>query len=486
MASGRAGTGRSESKSNSAEISSALRLIKGNGIEYVDLQFPDIFGRLQRTTIPAEHFDEDAFHDGFAKLDGSSVAGFTEIFESDMMLFPIAKSARRLPWSPNTVRMLAEVHRGYGKGRFERDPRWIGEKAEEHQKGMGLNSYYGPEPEFFIFDSVDMDVAQPDAGIGYRVHAREAPWERTGSYIVRHKGGYFPAEPIDHMGALRKQMTSVLKNDFGFKIEAVHHEVSTAGQSEINFRYSTLVETADNLTTLKYVVRNVAHANGMLATFMPKPLYGDNGSGLHVHLSLWDKMKNLMYDKDAEYAELSQYGRYAVGGVLKHARALSAIVSPTVNSYHRLIPGFEAPVYIAWSASNRSAVVRIPTYAKAGVPAAKRLEYRAPDPSCNPHVAFSAILMAALDGVKKKIDPGNPVVNENIYHMSPERRRSLGIRELPRSLDEALDELESDKEFLKPVVGPEFLDTYMELKRQECRMIAQHPHPIEFLHYMDA
>jgi len=262
--------------------------------------------------------------------------------------------------------------------------------------------------------------------------------------------------------------------------------VATAGQGEIDFRFSTLVDTADKVQTLKYVGKNVAASKGLVMTFMPKPMFGDNGTGMHTHFSLWtsDGKKNLMYDPSDEYAELSQTGRYVVGGVLHHARALSAIVSPTTNSYRRLIPGFEAPVYLAWSKGNRSAVIRVPSYYR-GMEVAKRIEYRAPDPSTNPYLAFSAILMAALDGVNKKMDPGDPV-DENIYHLTPERRKQLDIRELPRSLDEALDELESDMEFLKPVFNSSILDTYISLKRDETRALAQYPHPMEMYYYLDS
>ncbi|MEM0304251.1 MAG: type I glutamate--ammonia ligase, partial [Saccharolobus sp.] len=320
---------------------------------------------------------------------------------------------------------------------------------------------------------------------GYKIHAREAPWSDSGTFVIRFKEGYYPAPPIDQLMDIRIEMVDTLVKYFGYTIEATHHEVATAGQGEIDFRFTTLVDAADKVQTLKYVVKNVAAKHGMVATFMPKPIYGDNGTGMHTHFSLWSKNgKNLMYDPNDEYAEISQFGRYVIGGLLQHARALSAIVSPTVNSYRRLIPGFEAPVYIAWSKSNRSAVIRVPAYYK-GMEKAKRVEYRPPDPSTNPYLAFSAILMAALDGVNKKIDPGDPV-DENIYHLTPERRRQLGIKELPRSLDEALDELESDKEFLKPVFNSSILDTYIDLKREESRNLQGYPHPMEIYYYLDS
>jgi glutamine synthetase len=469
----------------SSTVDSAIELIGKNHAKWVDLQFTDLLGRLHHITIPADQFSVEAFAEGFGKLDGSSIKGFTEIYESDMVLVPIPESARLIPWAPGVVRMLAEVHRGSGGGRFERDPRGIAEAAEAHQKELGYASYFGPEPEFFIFDSVNVDVSTPGAGTGYRIHSKEAHWENAGGYIIRPKEGYYPAEPIDQLSGVRREIVTVLKDDFGFDIEAAHHEVATAGQCEVNFRYSTLVSTADRLQTLKYVVRNVAYMHNMLATFMPKPMYGDNGTGMHTHFSLWTESgRNVMYDKDDAYAEISQEGRYAIGGVLGHARALSAIVSPTVNSYRRLIPGYEAPVYLAWSRSNRSAVIRVPTYYK-GIEKAKRIEYRAPDPTCNPYLAFSAILMAGLDGIKKKLDPGAPVVDENIYAMDAAKRKELGIGELPRSLDDALDSLEDDSAFLRPVFGKEVLDTYINLKREECRTIASYPHPIEIYQYLD-
>jgi len=464
----------------------ALEFLKKNNVRWVDLQFTDVPGRLQHITIPANEFTEESFKTGFGKLDGSSIKGFTTIYESDMVLTPVANTMALIPWTPGVARVITQVYWGGGRGRFERDPRYIAETAEQFQQNEGYISYFGPELEFFIFDKIEMDIALPQSGTGYKIYAREAPWSKNGGFVIRYKEGYYPAPPVDQVMDIRIEAINTLVDYFGFTIEATHHEVATAGQGEIDFRFSTLTDTADKVQTLKYVVKNVAAKHGMTATFMPKPMYGDNGTGMHTHFSLWTKdgKKNLMYDPNDEYAELSQIGRYIVGGLLEHGRALSAIVSPTTNSYRRLVPGFEAPVYLVWSKSNRSAAIRIPAYYK-GMEKAKRLEYRPPDPSTNPYLAFSAILMAAIDGIKKKIDPGDPV-DENIYHMSEEKKKQLKIRELPRSLDEALDELESDNEFLKPVFNSSLLSTYIDLKREEAKTLQQYPHPMEIYYYLDA
>lgn len=467
-------------------VESALKLLKENNVRWVDLQFTDLPGRYHHITVPASDFNEEVFNTGFAKLDGSSIKGFTSINESDMLLMPIPETMALIPWTPNTARVVVEVHWGGGRGRFERDPRGIAEEAEKYQNSLGYKSFFGPEPEFFIFDRVDLNVATPQSGTGYKISSSEAPWQDSGGFIVRHKEGYYPTPPVDQLMDLRLEAVDILTKDFGFQIEATHHEVATAGQGEINFRFSTLVDTADKVQTLKYVLKNVAAKYGKVATFMPKPMYGDNGTGMHTHFSLWtaDGKSNLMFDKDDEYAQLSQFGRYAVGGILSHARALSAIESPTTNSYRRLVPGFEAPVYIAWSRSNRSAVIRVPTHFK-GSEKAKRLEYRAPDPSTNPYLSFSALLMAALDGVKKKTEPPGSV-DENIYHISRERRKEMKIKELPGSLTEALDSLESDNEFLRPVFDSSFIDTYVDMKREEIATLQQHPHPMEIYYYLDS
>lgn len=456
-----------------------------NHVKWVDLQFTDLLGSLQHVTIPAKDFDESGITQGFGKLDGSSIKGFTTIYESDMILKPVPSTVALLPWMEGTARVLCDVHWGGGRKRFERDPRSIAENAQHREKELGYRSYFGAEPEFFIFDSVEMDVSNPHGGTGYKLHAREAPWEGKGG-AIRFKEGYYPAPPRDQLMAVRHEIVNTLTDTFGFEIEAHHHEVATAGQGEIDFKFSTLADSADKVQTMKYVVKNIAHQHGMIATFMPKPMYGDNGTGMHTHLSLWtaDGKKNLMYDSADEYAELSQVGRYAIGGLLEHARALSAIVSPTTNSYRRLIAGFEAPVYLAWSRSNRSAIVRVPGYYK-GVEHAKRIEYRAPDTSSNPYLAFSAILAAALDGVTKKKDPGI-ATEENIFELTPKRKKELGIKGLPRSLDESLDELESDSAFLKPIFNDSIIETFIELKREEAMKMAMYPHPMEVYYYLDS
>ena len=383
-------------------------------------------------------------------------------------------------------RVLAEVHWGGGKGRFERDPRGIAEEAEKYQKSLGYKSFFGPEPEFFIFDRVDLDVATPQSGTAYKISSSEAPWSNSGSFMIRHKEGYYPVPPMDQLMDIRIETIDTLTKDFGFQIEAAHHEVATAGQGEINFRFSTLADTADKVQILKYVLKNVAAKYGKVATFIPKPMYGDNGTGMHTHFSLWtaDGKSNFMFDRNDPYAELSQTGRYAIGGILSHARSLSAISSSTPNSYRRLIPGFEAPVYVAWSKSNRSAIIRVPAHFK-NMERAKRIEYRAPDATSNPYLLFSGLLMAALDGIKKKTEPP-PSVDENIYHLTAERRKQMDIKSLPRSLDQALDELESDNEFMRPVFTQSFIDSYVDLKREEISILSQHPHPMEIYYYLDA
>lgn len=462
-----------------------LKFIKERGIEWVNLQFTDVLGRLHHITVPTANLDEKPFEVGFGKLDGSSIKGFTSIHESDLVLVPVAETFAVIPWRRSTARMISRIFWGFGRGRFTRDPRYVAERAEEYMLNEGYIGYVGPEVEFFIYDKVEVNVLTPYAGLGYRIYSRESPWGYDSGFFIRFKEGLHSTEPIDKSAVIREEIVDTLVKHFGFFIESHHHEVATAGQVEVDFKYSTVCDAADKVQTLKYVAKNIAAKYGATVTFMPKPMYGDNGSGMHTHISLWsrDRSVNLFYDPNDKYAELSQLGRYFLGGLLEHSRALAAIVAPTTNSYRRLVPGYEAPVYITWSRANRSAAVRVPAYHR-GDNNGKRIEYRPPDPSANPYLCFAAVIAAGLDGIKKKIDPGDPV-DENVYHMSPERRRSLGIKELPRTLWEAIDELESDHEFLKPIFHEDIIETYIELKRDECMKVYAYPTPVEVYMYLD-
>lgn len=463
--------------------------LKKKGVRWVELQFVDLAGYLHSTTVPLHLLDEDAFTRGLGQLDGSSVEGFTTIDESDLVLKPDPTTATILPWSPKRARMIADIYLSMGRGRFPKDPRYIAEKAMQYVAENGYTAFFGPEVEFMILNSIEIDIFTPMFGVGYKIHSVEVSKAVTDKLVStsdfqKIKKAYHTPPPIDKMLTAREEIAEYLEDYFGFRVEAHHHEVAALGQIEIDFTFADLKKTADNVITLKYVAKNVAAKYGMTATFMPKVVYGDNGNGMHTHISLWDRegKENLFYDPDDEYAELSQLGRYFIGGLLEHGRALAALVAPTTNSYKRLVPGYEAPVYLVWSKANRSAAVRVPVYYK-GDKKSKRIEYRPPDPSANPYLAFAAMLAAGLDGVKKKIDPGDPV-DKNVYTMTLEERRRLGIKELPRSLDEALDELESDMEFLKPVFPKEALETYIEIKRKECDEVRLYPSPIEiYLYY---
>ena len=467
-------------------IREILKVIKEKNVRWIDLQFTDLPGRLQHITVPARELDEEKFKKGFGKLDGSSIKGFKSIEESDLVLVPVPETFAIIPWTnpkAPTARFITKIYDTYGKGRFIRDPRYTAERAHEYALNQGYIAYFGPEVEFFIFDKVEVDIMTSQYKQSYRIYSREAPWNIEGP-CIRFKEGYYPVPPMDKLWLIRQEVAEVLEDYFGFTVEAHHHEVATAGQGEIDFRFSDVVKTADNVMTFKYVLRNIAAKHGMTATFMPKPLYGDNGNGMHTHVSLYDKDKgiNLFYDPNDEYAELSQLGRYFIGGLLEHAKALAAIVAPTVNSYKRLVPGYEAPVYIIWSRANRSACIRVPVYHKSDH--GKRVEFRPPDPACNPYLAFAAILAAGLDGVKKKIDPGDPI-DENVYTMPIEKRKTLGIRELPGSLIEAIYELESDMEFLKPIFPKELLEVYINLKKNEWKLANSYTSPIEIYLYLD-
>ncbi|MGA2664034.1 MAG: type I glutamate--ammonia ligase [Nitrososphaerales archaeon] len=463
--------------------------VASKGIRFIDLQFTDVPGRTQHVTIPNNMLEEEAFKDGIPKLDGSSIKGFAEIFDSDMLLLPDPSTFGIIPWGDErfpTARMICDVHWGYQKGRFSRDPRYVAQKAEEAVKGAGFTeSYWGPEMEFFVFDSVTWDVASP-FGSSHKIASVESAHEARGTnYPIRFKEGYYPTPPSDTLQDYRSEVAYHLDESFGIINDAHHHEVATAGQCEINLYRDTLTPMGDSMVTYKYVIKNVASRRGLIATVMPKPIFGDNASGMHVSSSLWKGDKNGFYDEGDEYANLSQTGRYYVGGLLSHSRALCAITNPTTNSYRRLVPGYEAPVYVAWSRGNRSANVRIPLHykGKSGMKG-KRAEFRTPDPSANPYLAFAAIVSAGLDGVKHKIDPGDPV-NEDIYELTPKKRKEMGVRELPGSLLESIESLKSDSAFLKGVFSDDLVEMMIDLEMANYRAVSARPTPYEFYLYFD-
>ena len=488
----------------SLSVQDVVNKIKSEDIRFIDLQFTDVPGKLQHVTVPSHTIDADAWTNGIPKLDGSSIRGFTGISESDMLLKPDPNTFVVIPWSDPSkkyARVLCSINWGMGHpvhkgGPLAKDPRGIAQKAEEFLKESGYGySIWGPELEFFVFDGVTWDVNTPAKGQSYSIRSKEAAWKPGGpateqgcgkggiNVPIRHKEGYFPTTPQDTLMDFRNDATTILEDDFGIMVDAHHHEVATAGQCEINMMYDTLVNQADSAQSFKYVVKNVAHQKGMVATFMPKPLVGDNGSGMHCHQSIWKDGKNSFYDVNDEHSELSQTARYYIGGIMAHTRALACIVAPTTNSYKRLVPGFEAPIYIAWSRSNRSANVRVPVNIK-GNEKAKRIEFRCPDTTANPYLAFPAMLCAGIDGIKNKIDCGNPV-DENIYTLSENRKRELNIKSLPRDLAEAADALESDHDFLKPVFDGDLLETILEFARDAHFDVASRTHPHEFQLYFD-
>lgn len=461
-----------------------LQQFKHDGIRWVDLQFVDLLGFLQHITVPAHAIGEGELKNGIGKLDGSSIKGFKAIFESDMVLFPDGSTYAKIPWEEKTCRVFCNVFEAGGKERFTRDSRFIAQKAERELAANGFDtSYWGPEAEFFVFDEVKFDTTTPYRGQSYSINSSEAAWNSQGTnFPIRFKEGYYPAPPVDSLQAYREKVCCLLEDSFGVKIDAHHHEVATAGQVEIDMHYAPLLEMADHLVTYKFVAKNVAAKEGKIASFMPKPIFGDNASGMHVHQSLWSGGRNKFFDESDEYAQVSQACRYYIGGILSHGRALSAIVSPTTNSYKRLVPGYEAPVYLAWSKRNRSASVRIPAYHSNEQ--AKRIEYRSPDPSANAYLAFAAMAAAGLDGIKKKIDPGDPI-DQNIYQLTAEKRKEFGVKELPGSLEEALQELESDNAFLQPIFSKDAVEAHVDLKREEAKQNSIRPTPYEFAMYLD-
>jgi glutamine synthetase len=462
-----------------------LALAKTEGARQVDIRFTDIPGLQHHITYPISQLTEDSFEEGFG-IDGSSIRGWAAINESDMLLIPDPSTALMDPfYQVPTVVMLGTVQDPITKQKYDRDPRNIAHKAEAYLTHSGLadTCYFGAEAEFFIFDNVSFESTPFSAF--YEIDAEEGRWNsgrraNNLGYRPRYKEGYFPVPPTDHYQDLRAEMVEVMERA-GIVIECHHHEVATGGQCEIDQKYNTLIKSADNMMTYKYIVRNVAKKHGKSVTFMPKPLYGDNGSGMHCHQSLWKDGKPLFAGDG--YAGLSPIALWYIGGLLKHARALSAIIAPTTNSYKRLVPGYEAPVNLAYSRRNRSAACRIPMYSAS--PKAKRVEFRPPDPSCNPYLAFAAMMMAGLDGVQNKVDPGEPL-DKDIYDLSPEELKR--VPSMPASLEEALAALEEDHQFLLrgDVFTEELIETFIAYKaRHEADAVRLRPHPHEFALYYD-
>jgi glutamine synthetase len=463
-----------------ASPADVVKMIKDNDIKFVDLRFTDTRGKEQHTSVPARVFDASKFEDGHA-FDGSSIAGWKGIQASDMLLMPDADSARIDPFTDEPVLNITcdVVEPSDGAG-YDRDPRSIAKRAEAYLKstGIGDTAYFGPEPEFFIFDSITWKTDM--SGCFVKINSEEAPWS-TGTefeggnmgHRAPAKGGYFPVPPVDSLQDIRNAMSLALESQ-GVEVEVHHHEVAAAGQCEIGTRFNSLVKRADWNQILKYTVWNVAASYGKTATFMPKPVVGDNGSGMHVHQSIWKGGKNLFAGNG--YAGLSEVALYYIGGVIKHARALNAITNPGTNSYKRLVPGFEAPINLAYSARNRSAAIRIP---HVSVSAARRIEVRFPDPTANPYLAFTALLMAGLDGIENKIHPGDPI-DKNLYDLPPEERNK--ITHVCASLEEALGHLDRERAFLTKggVFSDDMIDAYIGLKMEEVTRFRTTTHPVEF------
>ncbi|MCL6460190.1 MAG: type I glutamate--ammonia ligase [Gorillibacterium sp.] len=471
-------------------VEKVLGIVKEKSIEWIDFRFVDLSGKAHHVTVPAVEVDEDTFKNGVA-FDGSSIPGFRGIEESDMVMLPDTETAYVDPFTAHpTLIIMCNIHTPDGE-RYERDPRGIAQKAEEYLQttGIGTVANFAPESEFFIFDDV-----RYESGINksyYEVDSEEAFWntgrkEEGGNlgFKVKKKGGYVPVAPTDTQQDIRSEMCRLLMES-GLRIERHHHEVATAGQAEINFRFDTLTKTADNLMKYKYIVQNTAKQWGKIATFMPKPLFGDNGSGMHVHQSIFAEGKPLFYEEGA-YANLSEMAMHYIGGILFHAPALIALTNPSTNSFKRLVPGYEAPVNLVFSKGNRSAAVRIPVAAV--TPNGCRIEFRTPDSTANPYLAFAAMLLAGLDGIQNKIDPvalKYGPLDKNIYELPEEELKA--IRSVPGSLDDALDALLADCDFLLKgdVFTKDFIDNYVGFKRAEAKDVAIRVHPHEYSLYFD-
>jgi len=465
----------------------AVNFAKDHSVKMIDFKFIDLPGVWQHYSIPVHRLNESIFEEGIG-FDGSSIRGFAHIQESDMLVFPDPDSAILDPvLEVPTLSLTCFVRDPLTLEPFSRDPRYIAYKAEQYLKSTGVGdiSYWGPEAEFYIFSDIRFDQG-PNFGY-YFLDSREGIWNSGKDekpnlgHRPRHKEGYFPVPPMDTFQDLRSSIMITMEMA-GIEGEVHHHEVATAGQAEIDMKYDTLMRMADKVMLFKYIVKNVCRKAGFTATFMPKPLFQDNGSGMHVHQSIWKNERNLFYDERG-YGGLSQTARYYIGGLLKHAPALLAFAAPSTNSYRRLVPGFEAPVNLVYSQRNRSAAVRIPMYSKS--PNTKRLEFRCPDPSCNPYLTFAALLMAGLDGIQNKIDPGDPV-DKNLYDLPPEEKSA--VRSTPASLSDVLVALEHDHEFLLrgDVFTRDVIETWIQYKTEhELDPVRLRPHPYEYFLYYD-
>ncbi|HEU4946642.1 MAG TPA: type I glutamate--ammonia ligase [Kribbella sp.] len=465
-----------------------LAYVKDEAVAFIDVRFCDLPGIMQHFTVPVSSFGPEVFEDGL-QFDGSSIRGFQQIHESDMSLLPDPTTAYVDPFRRDkTLIMNFFVHDPLTGEAYSRDPRNIARKAQEYLKSTGIadTAFFAPEAEFYVFDDVRFETKQNEGY--YHIDSVAGAWntgrvEEGGNrgYKVRYKGGYFPAPPVDHFADLRNDITKNLEAS-GLIVERAHHEVGTAGQAEINYRFNELLNAADDVMKFKYIVKNTAWDAGKTATFMPKPIFGDNGSGMHCHQSLWADGNPLFYDESG-YGGLSDIARWYIGGILKHAPSLLAFTNPTVNSYHRLVPGFEAPVNLVYSSRNRSACIRIPI--TGSNPKAKRIEFRCPDPSANPYLAFSAQLLAGLDGIRNKIEPADPI-DKDLYELPPEEHAS--VNQVPTSLPAVINSLEADHDFLLEgdVFTSDLIETWIDFKREnEIAPIQLRPHPHEFELYYD-
>ncbi|HKJ84102.1 MAG TPA: type I glutamate--ammonia ligase [Mariprofundaceae bacterium] len=461
-------------------VKKVFDMVKENEVEFVDIRFTDTRGKWQHVTFPISQMNEDSFEDGFA-FDGSSVAGWCDINNSDMAIIPDPTSAQIDPFfEASTLVLVGSIIDPTTGQDYNRCPRNVAKRALAHMASTGIGDtvYFGPELEFFIFD--DVRYQNEMGGCGYEVDSSEAAWNSSKRYEEGNtghrpkiKGGYFPVPPVDSLHEIRNDMSLVM-DDLGMEMECHHHEVATAGQCELSMRFATLITVADKAQWYKYVVHNVADAHGKTATFMPKPVFNDNGTGMHTHQSIWKSDKN-MFAGD-KYAGLSQEALWYIGGIIKHAKAINAFSNASTNSYKRLVPGFEAPVMLAYSNRNRSASIRIPIVSS---DKARRIEVRFPDPTANPYLAFTAMLMAGLDGIANKIDPGE-AADKNLYDLPPEE--AAGFPTVAGSLEEALGALDADRDFLKAggVMDDDMIDAYIELKTEEVNQLKLRPHPIEF------